>query len=59
MQLAIAADIAATASASAATTSNSSYLYCICSGCRRGPMLATARASECPNCRCPACYPSR
>ena len=52
MQLVFAADIAATAS-------NFGYLYCICSGCRRGPVLAAARAGECPNCRCPACYPSR
>ena len=63
MQLVIAADIAATAttsvSVSAATTSNSGYLYCICSRCRRGPVLAAARAGECPNWRCPACYPSR
>lgn len=66
MQLAIEADIAsaaatasaATTSSSAATTSTTGYLYCLCSSCRRGPVLAAARAGACPNCRCPACHPT-
>ena len=60
MQRAIEADIdsAAATATSAATTSTGGYIYCVCSGCRRGPVLATARAGECPNCRCLACYPS-
>jgi hypothetical protein len=72
MQLAIEASIAAaaatasaattTTTASAATTSSSAattgYLYCVCSDCRRGPVLDAARAGACPNCRCPACHPT-
>ena len=67
MQLVIEADIAsaaatAAATASAAITSSSAattgYLYCLCSDCRRGPVLDAARAGACPNCRCPACHPT-
>ena len=70
MQLAIEASIAAaaatasaaTTTASAATISSSAattgYLYCVCSDCRRGPVLDAARAGACPNCRCPACHPT-
>ena len=65
MQLAIEADIASTATATAhlpAPTAPpapiSRYLYCLCSDCRREPVLATARAGYCPNCGCPACHPT-